>query len=371
MTAFARGKKGYKSIYVPTRGGGLVQRSTGTSDPKVVRAMKRMVVQLADEKRWVVLDAIRENRQWTPPGADEARRLTLGDVYEYHTSNAISLLESLLTAHNLCAHLDGWTAWVRAEKGDTGTPELYRQQVESLTGTGSFLAAELTNDRVKRWLAALDVTPGTRRKYYYALRSFMRYLFDTGVLTSDPLSTFRPPKKNAARLRWESEATDRRIVAAALPQYGAFFAFVKATGADVGPALKGVRRDLDLDRGVAHVRGTKTSTRNRHEVEIEAWALPILREHCRGMHPNAPLFPGLTKDGASHHHLRLCGLLEIEDYTLRDARHSVAVRGRKRGKSLEWVAAQLGHANVYMAATIYAVFTYTPEDRAQEAGGQR
>lgn len=366
MTAFARGKKGNKSIYVPTRGGGLVQRSTGTANPQVVRAMKRMVVQLADEKRWVILDAIRENRPWTPPGASEPRRLTLADVYGYYTSNAIALLESLLTAHNLCAYLDGWISWVRAEKGETGTAELYRQQVESLTGTTSFLAAELTSERVMKWLTGIDATTGTRRKYYYALRSFMRYLFDVGVLTTDPLSTFRPPKKNPSRLRWETIDTDRRIVDAALPKYRAFFAFVKATGADVGPALKGVRRDLDLERGTAHVRGTKTGTRNRHEVEIESWALPILREHCRGMHPNAPLFPELTKDGASQHHLRLCGLLEIEDYTLRDARHSVAVRGRKRGKSLEWVAAQLGHKNVYMAATIYAVFTPTIEERLAE-----
>ena len=38
-----------------------------------------------------------------------------------------------------------------------------------------------------------------------------------------------------------------------------------------------------------------------------------------------------------------CRALEIDDYTLKGARHSWAVRCRKRGGSLEAIAEQLGH----------------------------
>jgi hypothetical protein len=58
MSAFARGKQGFKSIYVPTRQGALIQRSTGTKDPRIVRDMKRMVNEIRDRHLWASLDAI-------------------------------------------------------------------------------------------------------------------------------------------------------------------------------------------------------------------------------------------------------------------------------------------------------------------------
>ena len=74
----------------------------------------------------------------------------------------------------------------------------------------------------------------------------------------------------------------------------------------------------------------------------------------------------LAGDHSYHAHWHpqtTCEALEIEDYTLRDARHSWAVRGRKRGGSLEEIASQLGHKNIYMAATVYGVFKPTIEER--------
>jgi integrase len=78
-----------------------------------------------------------------------------------------------------------------------------------------------------------------------------------------------------------------------------------------------------------------------------------------------PLWPTITRDTAHHHHQATCKAkaLEIEDYTLRDSRHSWAVRCRKRGGSLEEIASQLGHKNIYMAATVYGVFKPTIDER--------
>lgn len=136
----------------------------------------------------------------------------------------------------------------------------------------------------------------------------------------------------------------------------ALFAYIKATGAEVSPALKTLRGDLDLKRGLAHIRGTKNAHRNRHDAIIEPWALPILKEYCGTLVGNVPLWPSITRYQAHRRHQEAAKALHIHDYTLRDARHSWAVRSRKRGESLEAIAAQLGHKGIATAVDVYAQY---------------
>jgi integrase len=315
------------------------------------RKMERMCLVLRDAQKWEILDALVQGT------------ISLRDVYAAYSENTILELAAKLRATDLAVFLDGWFEWIIANGGMPQTGATYRAQVQTLIGT-SFPASELTGPRISRWLTEIpEVTTGTRRKYLYALRSFIRYLIERGVLDSNPASSVRAPKKNPPRLRWETEESDRRIVNAASQKYRALFALVKSTGAELSAALAAIRRDIDLERGTAHIRGTKTHSRNRHEVVIEPWALAILREHCSCLTPNAPLFPGVSRYQAHEHHQSTCALLDIQDYTLRDSRHSWAVRCRKRGGSLEEIAAQLGHKTIMMAATVYAVFTPTLSER--------
>lgn len=365
MAAFSRGKAGRKSIYVPMREG-FIQRSTGTADGRIVRAMGAMVKALADESRY--------SGDWTVQEALRAKRITLADLYAAHVRNEIPQLRARLSAKNLAAYLPGWRAWLRAtRRAEVRTDANYWAQVTTLVPPdGEFLTADLDKARVMAWLASrAGVTSGTRRKYLYALKSFVTYLMELGVYQTDPLAGLKAPKKNPPRERWETEATDRRIVDAAKPKYRALFAFIKATGADVSTAFRTLRRDLDLDRGRVLLRGTKTGQRVVHEAEIEPWALPILREYASEFLPNAPLWPagqgaysgstgramtaGYSRSGAHHHHLECCKAVGVEDYTLKDARHSVAVRMRKRGRTFEEIAGQLGNS-VYQTATVYARF---------------
>src|SRR5690242_13693464 len=166
--AFAKGKGHYVQIYVPTRRG-FVQRSTGTPNRVVARAMKRMVNELRDAHDWALLEAIRD------------RRLTLSALYDAYSSRALDALRAELTNADIVRHLDAWEASVRATRGDTGTAELY-------------------------------VTPGTRRKNYYALSSFIQHLRAVGVLDRNPLEMVPVPKKNPPRLRWESLETCQALV---------------------------------------------------------------------------------------------------------------------------------------------------------------
>jgi site-specific recombinase XerD len=343
-------KRGVFQVYV-TGKAGFKQRSTGTSDAALARKIKRMCEDLKDSQDWPVLDAVL------------AGKLTLPKLYADYSGNNVAAVRANLTSIDLTEHLAGWGEWVMSNNGTQQTVDTYRAQVDTLV-KDHFQLSQLTAPAISHWLTTLPaITTGTRRKYLYALKSFIRYTTEIGVTDSDPSRLVRSPKKNASRLRWETQENDESIVKAAPADYKALFAFIKATGAEVSAALSTLRRDVDLDEGLAHIRGSKNERRNRHDALIEAWALPILREHCKAITPNAPLWPTVTRDTAHHHHQTTCLAVEIEDYTLRDSRHSWAVRCRKRGGSLEEIASQLGHKNIYMAATVYGVFKPTIEER--------
>ncbi len=363
MSAMKRGKKGYESIYVPTRLRGLVQRSTGTNVRLVVNGMKRMVKDLRSRSiasgNWSILDGI------------EAKRVKLLDVYPHYVANSLAELETKLSAANLSEHLDGWIQWVRANRRDgVRTADVYWQQVTTLIVPGApFPSSDLTKGRVIAWLASrMAASSGTRRKYLYALKSFVRYLCDTNVLTVDPLAGLRAPKKNPPRERWETAEADERITANAIPKYRAFFAFIKGTGCDVGSALRAQVGDVNLFASRVNVRGTKTDRRKVHAATLDAWALPYVKAQVKSRRSEgagALLFPGLNRNAPSKHHDYICGPLGVSDYTLKDARHSVGVRMRLAGKSFEEIAAQLG-TSTYQAVTVYS--RYQPDDvRAREA----
>lgn len=372
MSAFEKGNRGIQQIYVPTRTG-RVQRSTGTPNRVIARKMVAMVRALRDAHEWTLLDAVRE----LMPGSQRETRLTLARLYDAYASNALDTLRDELAGADIVLHLDAWEASVRASRGDTGTAAMYRWQVERLTGA-HMLASELTPAKVTAWLADLGVTPGTARKNLSALSSFVRYLRAAGVLDRNPLELVPRPKKNPPRLRWEPLETCRSVVDAQDEPFRTISALIHATGAEVGAVLRMVPRDVELARMLAHVPGSKAITRNRYDVVIEEWSRPYLERHLAltdvltptSIAPvdaaTAPLFAGVNRYQVYWSHKRACAALKVEDYTVHDARHSLAVRWRKRGVALEAIAAQLGHANVLQVATCYGRFQPTIDERQHE-----
>jgi integrase len=360
MNAMARGKHGNRSIYVPTRSGALKQRSCGTPVLAIVRGMERMVSEMKDRHLWNTLDAI------------EQKRLTLTKAYPFYASNQLADLEARMSAKDLSASLDGWIQWVRASRDtEARTADVYWQQVTTLvTPSEPFYASDLTKERVMAWLTSREkASPGTRRKYFYALKSFVRYLLDTNVYATDPLAGMKAPKKNRARERWETVATDETIVANALPEYAAFFALIKGVGCDVGSGRRAQKDDINLFAQTINVRGTKTDRRRVHQATIEPWAVPYLKAHLKAM-GNADrhtlLFPNLSRTNASGHHRRVCEKLNVKDYTLKDSRHSIGVRMRLAGKTFEEIAAQLG-TSVYQTVNVYSRYKAEDAQRAKEA----
>jgi integrase len=354
MTAMPRGKAGNLSLYVPLIVG-RKQRSTGTTDRALFREYKAAV-------QWLASDRV---RAFDVLAELVAGRLSFDDVLSVYASGAAALgpLRERLADVSLVDHVEPFcTAWV-AEGRSLGTVRKYRQYLTAYTDKHprrSEFAAEI----VRAYLRTLTTSTGTRRKVLYGMRAFESYLIDAGLLSMRALATVPVPKKNRSRCRYESAETDERIVCAALPKYRALYALIHATGADVGAAIAMKGRDLDLGRMQCHVPGTKSHRRDRHGIVIEAWAAPYLQE-LRTILPAAPLFAGCTQNGASKHHPTAIQHAGVEDYTLRDSRHSVAVRMRRAGKSFEAIAQQL-RTSVAQAVTTYSQFT--ADDMAAELG---
>lgn len=354
MTAMPRGKAGNLSLYVPLIAG-RKQRSTGTADPRLFKQYKQAVDWLASD-RVRAFDVLAELA---------AGRLSFDDVLSLYASGAASLgpVRARLADCSLVDHIEPFcTAWV-AEGRSLGTVRKYRQYLTQYAARHPMRSA-FTGETVRAYLRTLASSTGTRRKVLYGMRAFESYLIDAGILSLRTLATVPVPKKNRSRCRYESAETDERIVCAALPKYRALYALIHATGADVGAAIAMKGRDLDLPRMQCHVPGTKSHRRDRHGIVIEAWAAPYLQA-LRTILPAAPLFAGCTQNGASKHHPTAIKHAGVEDYTLRDARHSVAVRMRRGGKSFEAIAQQL-RTSVAQAVTTYSQFT--ADDMAAELG---
>lgn len=343
-------RNGIFQLYVPKQTGRTVERSTGTKDPLVYRGMKRMLVELKDKRRWTLLTAATQN----VPGK-RTPKLSLGRLYDAYAANALDALEASLSASALAPHALAYIRDCRARGLAPRNVENVTRQLNAFLRFVPGTTADLTTANVTAWLASLKTSPGTRRQYLYAVTGFARYLCDQEVLKDYPLSRVKAPKKNKARMRYVDTATDERIVQAARADVRALFAFVKGTGCDLSTALEIERGDINLAHGTARLKGTKTAERDVHKALIEPWALPYLSDALRGELPYAKPWVYVTRSIAAKQHSAACTAVKVKGYTLKDSRHSVAVRMMEAGYNVQEIAEQLGNSPE-LVAKVYSKF---------------
>lgn len=342
MSPFKRGA--YWSLYVPRQSGGVVQRSTGTTDADLAKRMGRMIDTLADMRRWDVLEAI------------DQKRISVGAVWDAYCMNRLDALvtDAAQAAEPLAlTYVD---RWVRTLRLAARTKASYEQKVRALLGDDDIRVSALTSGWVMDRLAQLPHAAPTVRQYAHAFSVFAQYLKAHRLLPANPVRDVPLPKGTKKRKVWKSEVDDRRLVDAAPSPYREYFALVHSTGADRDSALAMVRSDVNLHDATCHIPGTKTDTRDRHGVPIEPWAVPILKGYCAGLLPDAPLFPTLTSRAVNRAHVDARKIAKLPGYQLRDARHSYAVRAILRGEQIWKVSKWLGHANIGITAAVYAQF---------------
>jgi len=335
---FRRGAVYY--VHVKTMDGRVMQRSTRTTDATVAKRMRRMVHELTDGRRWDALGLVTAGAVSLPSLYDAwaAKRLD-ALVYEHASPRWASLVD----------------AWLDSVDLRPDTRRMYRMQVGAVLPADGRVAS-ITTGAIRDGLAALPVSPATRRNYLAAVQSFVGYLLALDLLADDPTKDRRKlprPKKGKPRTVWMTREEDERLCLAAPSPYREYFALVHGTGAERNAALAMTRADVDLEHGVCRIPGTKTATRDRRGVPIDGWALAILRPYVRAI-VAGPLFPTLTAIGVHRAHLAARKAVGITGYTPRDARHSVAVRWLVQDRVPIWeVAERLGHADMTMAIRVY------------------
>ncbi len=343
-------------IYLPTPQGTRKLRSTGTHDKRIAAAMERMVTALG----------YRGSRDWDLLEAVLAGQLTIGELYDADQANTLAALRARLDDIDLLPYIDRWQDWLTGRvKPDT--KERYRVHLATLHQGQPWLRSSLTPDAVDRWLAQIDATAGTKRKYYAALGSFLEYLKRIRVPVDSPLVHVAPPPAAMPRVVFLELTDVERVVSASQEPYRTLFALLYGTGMDLSTALGLRKRDVDRTNREIRAAGTKSHARDR-VVAVADWAWPYVEALVAALTPSAPLFPAPSRWTASDYHrarLEALGLRGSGRDALRlhDARHHWAVRMIRAGTPIELVARQLGHVDGTLALRVYGRFVPRTEDR--------
>lgn len=240
-----------------------------------------------------------------------------------------------------------------------------------------FPASKLTAAYVTAKREGWSVRSGTARKRITAIKLFSAWLKRRGVYRRDPLTDLELPKPGKPRdlhlEPWEAQA-----LADAQPSpYRELSALLAGTGIEVSTALRLTRRDVDTVNKEIRAAGTKTWNRDRI-VRVADWAWPYVLDACPvGFMPATRIFCGIPDRWVAmdHHNAAIYGdkekgikgLVEqmprLDGYTMRDARHTYAVRAIRGGADPVIVAEQLGHKDAVLVLRVYGKYRPKQQER--------
>jgi len=338
------------TVSIPTPAG-KARKSTGTTDKPTADAIESAVKYCIRKRETQLLNAVLDNK------------ITVGQLYDAYMAETLPALRAQLDDVDLEPFVDEWKKRVAANvKPDT--LDHYVFHVRSLLVEGKpYPRSKFTVDALDKWLSEYPATPSTRRKVHSAMSNFAQFLVTKKhLLEHNPMRTVDAPKASAPRER-HIEVPDMKRLANYQPEpYCALSALLGGTGIDVSTALVLKKRHVDVARREIRAAGTKTHSRDRI-VRVADWAWEYIKERIADLRPNDLLFPGIDRWQAADAHNAACALAEIEDYQLRDQRHSYAVRAARAGTPAELIARQLGHANAVLVLKVYGKFMPSQQDR--------
>lgn len=344
-------------VKVPTKHrGGWLNRSTGTADRTLAMRMGRMLEELGPRGKREIqfLDAIRKSE------------LSVAELYDAYSEGADGL--EALKRRLLEVDVEPVvTRWLESLRGYVApdTRKHYQKHVRTLIPQGvRFPSSRLRTAELISWIETIPGKPGTKRKYHAAMSRFCQYLVGLEIINSNPMRNVKPPSPARPRTEYLEHANVLRLVEAQEEPYRTLSALIHGTGMEVSVAIAIRRRDIEKTgdgKWAIVARGTKTRVRTRR-VYLDRWAIPYIERSISMLTPDAHIFPEMNRWTPSDVHRAACKRLGIENYTLRDARHTWAVRATRAGASPEIVRRQLGHANTQMVNLVYAPFRPNEEE---------
>lgn len=383
MSAFKPARRSVFSTKVPRRDGTWVKRSTKTRDRVTAKKIDRMVEQLGPEGKhaWEILEAVTSTpprwtlsalwRRWcvVPPRVDEAT----GEPIEPSVDERIKALRAQLQETDLEPLIEDFYKVMIGPAGGIApdTAAHYRAAIRTLIPKGTpFYKSQLTPVALQKWIEGMEkVAPATVRKRGDGMRRFTTWLKGRGILDHDPMRDVQLPAAGGARVLFLDTKDAQRLADAQPGQYRRYSALLAGTGIEVSVALQLRKRDVDEKHREIRAAGTKTHARDRI-VRVAEWAWPYVAEAIKGKTPDALLFDAIPHRWAAQeeHQNAVDALIEkkftiYDGYTMRDHRHTWAVRAVRSGWPIEAVARQLGHVNGVLALKVYGRFQPTQQER--------
>lgn len=365
MTAFRPKGRRVHQLKIGTRDGAWIMRTSGTRDANTAKKMQRMVDELGPRgaRAWDVVDRL------------EAKTLDVAALWDLWVEHDKDL--GRVRAHLDDIDLEPWVAtWETAISGPSGgiaadTAEHYVSAVRLLLKDKEpFKRSALTEARLRTWLDEMtDVEPATVRKRGQGMRRFTSFLVGRHVLADDPMRDVTLPPAGKPRVHYLETVDAKRLADAQPAPYTAFAALLAGSGIEVSVALTLRRRDVDEKHREIRAPGTKTYSRDRI-VRVAEWAWAYVVPLLEQRHPDARLFDTIPHRWAPQdvHDDAVNALLAkghaiYAGYTMRDHRHTYAVRAIRAGTPAELVARQLGHVNAVLVHRVYGRFSPNQDER--------
>lgn len=356
MTPFRRGQLFWARI--PRVRATSVQRSLGTGDEQVAKHMclflDTLKVRASAEDAWL-LDQLAE-------GKVPAR-----DAYVAFAEGRLPAFVAELKAPTENPDLEPYVArWVRElarrRRPSDGVREKYEAQVRTLITPG-FRKSELTRPRIRQWLQDLPV--GQPNRYRSALSSFAEFLMLEEILDFNVVRGVPAAQERDPRTRHLTPEEARRLVRAMpSPLHRAFQALLLCTAADVESAL--ALKVKDFGEAQVYITGTKKAWRERTCYVYDRWAglwEEFVRPVVRLAFPDALVFEELGGyDRVRRVFDETCAAIKLEDYTMKDHRHTWAVQAFKDRLPIHAIYQQLGHRDATMALKVYGKYQVRAED---------
>lgn len=319
------------------------QVSLGTALKLQATDIDRMLQLLAGRREWRLLRAVFVEKV-----------VTLGALYDAYRDDALDALKQQLDDADLTQYMAGWEKWAARTAGER-TVRDYVRQLKLLWPDGKLLRSMFTRQRISQTLLALPHSGSTQRRYLAAWSSFAQYLVEMEVLPFNPVRDIKAPSEGAPREVWLELSEVQKLVEAQPEPYRALAALREGCGAEIGAALAVRVRDVGAGASVVHLHGTKNAWRDRYAY-LESWARPYILAACKGKLPDALLFPVRYQDALDVHRaaLRATGLRG--DYTMHDARHSLAVRWMQLGLDPNLISSNLGHKDATLVLRVYGKY---------------
>jgi integrase len=394
-----KGRKVY-SIKVPQPNGVWVTVTTGTRDRVTAKAMQDAVRALGPEGKRAFdllagalskkgLAAFWASWQSVPVRTSQAT----GKPLEPSIDERIEYMRTERDATNIVPLVETWhtvlTGPSRAIGDDTAAH--YRSAVRELVAWladvdtwkalpkgAVVLASELTETKLRTYIEELDdVSASTVRKKGQGIRDFTGWLVGRGKLAIDPMRNVELPPQGKPLAHYVDTHEAKALADAQPGPYRLFSALLAGTGIEVSVALALRRRNVETKTKEIRAAGTKTYNRDRI-VRVADWAWPYVLEAIDGKHTDALLFDEIGDRwlAQDEHNDAVAALVakgfrvfafdemgREKRYTMRDQRHTWAVRAARSGWPVEGIGRQLGHVNGVLALSVYGRFCPTSAER--------